>query len=73
MRFCREKGVLVVAYSSLAPLSSWRVEANQASAKTSADAAPVLLAELAAKYGKSEAQVLLRWTIQQNIPILPKV
>ncbi|MEK8129644.1 aldo/keto reductase [Paenibacillus filicis] len=31
-----------------------------------------LLAELAAKYGKSPAQIVLRWDLQQGIVIIPK-
>ena len=32
---------------------------------------PVLL-QIAAKYGKTPAQVILRWNVQQNIIVIPK-
>lgn len=31
-----------------------------------------LLDKIGAKYGKSPAQVVLRWIIQKNIPVIPK-
>lgn len=75
--FLRAEGVLPIAYSSLVPLSTWRVEPGQESAKTEAmktdgddDASPIKA--VAARHGVSEAQVLLRWGIQQGYPVLPK-
>lgn len=71
--YCRDRGIETVAYSSLALLSTWRTAKDQASAKTEQDLAPELLVQLAEKYGKSEAQILLRWAMQHDFPILPKV
>eukprot|EP00636_Phaeomonas_parva_P001251 CAMPEP_0118858428 /NCGR_PEP_ID=MMETSP1163-20130328/5107_1 /TAXON_ID=124430 /ORGANISM="Phaeomonas parva, Strain CCMP2877" /LENGTH=310 /DNA_ID=CAMNT_0006791879 /DNA_START=113 /DNA_END=1045 /DNA_ORIENTATION=+ len=73
--YMRENNILPVAYSSLAPMSTWRT--GQGSAKTEAQRENEenngILAGIAAKYAdKSEAQVLLRWAVQQGVPVLPK-
>jgi 2,5-diketo-D-gluconate reductase A len=66
-----------IAYSSLVPLSTWRSAPGQASAKTDemkaagADAASPFKA-MAAKYGVTEAQLLLRWGVQKGFAVLPK-
>ena len=62
-----------IAYSSLVPLSTWRTEPGQDSAKTDemkADGA--VFQGMAAKYGVSEAQLLLRWGVQNGYAVLPK-
>ena len=81
LAYMASKGIAPIAYSSLAPLSSWRVledgttqesgkhrmDKNRGSATTKA------LAEIAAGKGSmSEAQVLLRWGLQKGFAILPK-
>lgn len=58
--YCRQKGILLQAYSSLGGSNN-----------------PDLLTdpkveEIAKKLGKTPAQVLLRWALQQNIAIIPK-
>lgn len=75
--YLAENDIAIIAYSSLVPLSSWRDVAGQASAKTEqmkADGAgsdsPFKV--MAKKYGVSEAQLLLRWGIQQGYAVLPK-
>jgi 2,5-diketo-D-gluconate reductase A len=71
--YMAEHGIAPIAYSSLVPLSTWRVEEGQDSAKTDemkADSG--VFAEMAAKYGVSEAQVLLRWGVQNGYAVLPK-
>lgn len=71
--YMRQHGIAPIAYSSLAPLSTWRTEAGQDSAKTEemkADGA--VFAKMAAKYGVTEAQFLLRWGIQNGYAVLPK-
>ena len=62
-----------IAYSSLVPLSTWRTEPGQNSAKTDEmkeDGAA--FKEMAQKYGVSEAQLLLRWGVQNGYAVLPK-
>lgn len=70
-------GIVPIAYSSLVPLSTWRSAPGQDSAKTEqmrADAAneDSPFKAMAKKYGVTEAQVLLRWAIQNGYPVLPK-
>lgn len=73
IRYMKDKRITPVAYSSLAPLSTWRTGAGQDSAKPDElKAGDNLFAELAASYGVSEAQLLLRWGIQNGYAILPK-
>ncbi len=55
--FCEDKGILLEAYS---PLSHGE---KLADAK---------LAEVASQYGKTPAQILLRWSLQKGNIILPK-
>jgi len=62
-----------IAYSSLVPLSTWRIEEGQASAKTEemkSDSG--VFSHMARKYGISEAQLLLRWGVQNGYAVLPK-
>ncbi len=57
LEFCRSKGIQLEAY---APLSRGTKLSD-----------PKLL-EIAGKYRKSPAQILLRWAIQKNIVVIPK-
>ncbi|RQR34424.1 aldo/keto reductase [Burkholderia sp. Bp9143] len=69
--YMRQNNIAPIAYSSLAPLSTWR--AGQTSAKTAEMARDGdVFAKLAAKYGVSEAQFLLRWGVQNGYAVLPK-
>ena len=62
-----------IAYSSLVPLSTWRTEPGQDSAKTDEMKADnTSFKEMAEKYGVSEAQLLLRWGVQNGYAVLPK-
>lgn len=75
--YLRKAGIVPIAYSSLVPLSSWRAAPGHASRKTAAmrsdgERADSPFRRLAAKYGVTEAQVLLRWAIQNDYPVLPK-
>ncbi|XP_017327170.1 glyoxal reductase [Ictalurus punctatus] len=54
---CEKSGVCFQAYSSLG---------------TGVLLSDPLVLEIAGRYGKTPAQVLLRWAVQQNIPVLPK-
>lgn len=69
-----EHNITPMAYSSLAPLSSWRTAEGQASGKTEAtyNKENAELKSIAAKHGVTEAQVLLRWAIQKGFAIIPK-
>lgn len=75
--YLAERGIAAIAYSSLVPLSTWRVDAGQDSAKTEqmradGDRADWPFRAMAAKYAVSQAQVLLRWGVQKGYPVLPK-
>jgi 2,5-diketo-D-gluconate reductase A len=62
-----------IAYSSLVPLSTWRTEPGQDSAKTEDMMADgEAFKGMAEKYGVSEAQLLLRWGVQNGYAVLPK-
>jgi len=68
-----ENGIAPIAYSSLVPLSTWRVEEGQDSAKTNEmkEDGGVFVA-MAQKYGVTGAQLLLRWGVQNGYSVLPK-
>ena len=69
--YVHEHTIAPIAYSSLAPLSTWR--AGQESAKPEAEKkADGVFATMAAKYGVAEAQLLLQWGVQNGYAILPK-
>lgn len=69
--------ILPIAYSSLVPLSTWRTAPGRDSGKTEAmrragESEDSPFKRMAAKYGVSEAQVLLRWAVQKGFAVLPK-
>lgn len=73
LAYMAKSGIAPIAYSSLVPLSTWRTGEGQASAKTEqmkADSG--VFTELAAKYGITEAQFLLRWAVQNGYAVLPR-
>jgi len=73
LQYLKENNIQPIAYSSLAPCSSWRVDEGQMSAKTAQHSKHIpLMGELTSKYAVSEAQLLLRWALQRGYPILPK-
>ncbi|POS76393.1 NAD(P)H-dependent D-xylose reductase [Diaporthe helianthi] len=71
LRAARAEGIAVTAYSSFGPAGF--VELDMARAK---DAVPLMseqtVAGIAAKHGKTSAQVLLRWATQRGIAVIPK-
>jgi len=71
--FMRTNAIAPIAYSSLAPLSTWRSKPGQSSAKTEEmKRGDGVFAKMAEKYGVTEAQLLLRWGIQNGYAVLPK-
>lgn len=75
--YLRDHGIGIIAYSSLVPLSTWRVAPGQDSAKTdgmrqAGEQADAPFKVMAQKYGVTEAQVLLRWGLQKGYALLPK-
>lgn len=75
--YLKNHDISIIAYSSLVPLSTWRTEPGQDSAKTEAmqeagKASDSPFKIMAQKYGVSEPQVLLRWGLQKGYAILPK-
>jgi len=55
--YCQEKGIALEAYS---PLAHAKAMDNE------------IINQLADKYSKSYAQIMLRWAFQQNVIIIPK-
>ena len=73
-RYMKEHGIAPIAYSSLAPLSTWRMEEGQGGdvlAEMKKECQLVTL-EIAAKLQVSEAKILLRWGLQQGYCVLTK-
>ncbi len=73
LAYMADHRIAPIAYSSLVPLSTWRVEGGQDSAKTEEmrrDGG--IFAEMAKKYGVTDAQFLLRWGVQNGYAVLPK-
>lgn len=75
--YLRATGIAPIAYSSLVPLSTWRAAEGHDSAKTdemqaASESADSPFAAMARKYRVTEAQVLLRWGVQQGYAVLPK-
>ncbi len=61
--FCKQNSIIFQAYSSLGTSDS-NLNLNLLQNET--------VVELANKYSKSTAQILLKWAVQQNILIIPK-
>ena len=71
--YMRRNNIAPIAYSSLVPLSTWRTEPGQDSGKTEEMKADgEAFKGMAEKYGVSEAQLLLRWGVQNGYAVLPK-
>lgn len=74
--FLRANQIQPIAYSSLIPLSTWRAEKGESakSEEMRADGArsDSAFKAMASRYGVTEAQVLLRWAVQQGYAVLPK-
>ena len=73
-RYMKEHAIAAIAYSSLAPLSSWRVEEGQGGevlAEKKAECQSVIH-DIAAKLQVTEAKLLLRWGLQHGYCVLTK-
>lgn len=57
VKYCRENNIAIEAYS---PLAHAKAMDNE------------VIAKIARKHGKSYAQIMLRWLIEQNLVVLPK-
>lgn len=69
MRFCAEEDIAVTAFSPLGALSY--LELDMAQANESVLVQPAV-AGIAARLGKTPAQVILRWGVQRGNAIIPK-
>jgi 2,5-diketo-D-gluconate reductase A len=75
--YLEEKGIDIIAYSSLVPLSTWRHKDGENSLKTDemykdSEDVESPFKKLAFKYNVTEAQILLKWALQLGYAILPK-
>jgi 2,5-diketo-D-gluconate reductase A len=73
-RYMRENSIAPIAYSSLAPLSTWRAEAGQGGDVLAEikEECQWVAKEIAAKLKVSEARLLLRWGLQHGYGVLTK-
>jgi D-xylose reductase len=69
LRFCQEAGIAVTAFSPLGAASYFSI--GMAGEGDSALEQPVV-SDIAARHGKSPAQVLLRWGVQRGTAVIPK-
>jgi len=72
--FMKKHSIAPVAYSSLAPLSTWRVEEGQGGEVLAElkQEGQTVINDIATKLGVAEAQVLLRWGVQHGYCVLTK-
>ena len=75
LEYMRAKKILPIAYSSLAPLSTWREGYASYGGSKAVDATATVespISTMAARIGVSEARLMLRYALQKGWPILPK-
>ena len=72
--FMNKHSIAPIAYSSLAPLSTWRVEEGQGGEVLVEikQEAQTVINDIATKLGVAEAKVLLRWGMQHGYCVLTK-
>lgn len=73
-RYMKENSIAPIAYSSLAPLSTWRTEEGQGGEVLAEikEECQQVTKEIATKLGVSEAKLLLRWGLQHGYCVLTK-
>ncbi|KAL8400139.1 hypothetical protein RB594_000516 [Gaeumannomyces avenae] len=71
VRLCANEGIQLTAYSSLGPASFAEFHFPHADRMTPLLQHPTIL-DVAKKVGKTAAQVLLRWSTQRGIAVIPK-
>lgn len=73
-QFMGKHSIAPIAYSSLAPLSTWRVEEGQGGEVLAEikQVAQTVINDIATKLGVAEAKVLLRWGMQHGYCVLTK-
>jgi 2,5-diketo-D-gluconate reductase A len=73
-RYMKENSIAPIAYSSLAPLSTWRAEEGQGGEVLAEikEECQLVTNEIAAKLAVSEAKLLLRWGLQHGYCVLTK-
>jgi 2,5-diketo-D-gluconate reductase A len=73
-RYMKENSIAPIAYSSLAPLSTWRAEAGQGGEVLAGikEECQLVTREIAARLNVSEARLLLRWGLQQGYCVLTR-
>lgn len=72
--YMKENSIVPIAYSSLAPLSTWRIEEGQGGEVLAEikKECQMVTKEIAAKLKVSEAKLLLRWGMQHGYSVLTK-
>ena len=73
-QFMGKHSIAPIAYSSLAPLSTWRVEEGQGGEVLAEikQEAQTVINDIATRLGVAEAKVLLRWGMQHGYCVLTK-
>ena len=73
-RYMKQNSIEPIAYSSLAPLSTWRIEDGQGGEVLSGikKECQGVIRDMAAKLKVSEANLLLRWGLQHGYSVLTK-
>ena len=72
--YMKENVIVPIAYSSLAPLSTWRIEQGQGGEVLAEikEECQIVAKEIALKLNVSEAALLLRWGLQRGYSVLTK-